>query len=77
MDVNRTMNRQYVQVKREENIDTVVCIVAPEHKVTSKGYKVELVMDVLVAGVVHYVLQIQDDLKTLYESRTGHNATER
>ncbi len=35
----------YVQVKREGHIDTVRCCVAPEHKVTSKGYQVELVVN--------------------------------
>ena len=35
----------YVQCKRVGNITTVVCCVAPEHKVTSEGYKVEIVVD--------------------------------
>ena len=42
----------YVQVKREENINTVVGIVGPEHKVSSNGYKVELVMDVLKSEIL-------------------------
>lgn len=35
----------YVQLKREGHITTVISCVAPEHKVTSNGYKVEIVVD--------------------------------
>lgn len=42
----------YVQVKREGNIHTVVCWVAPEHKVTSRGYKVEIVVDSFKSEIV-------------------------
>lgn len=37
---------RYVQEKREGNVYTLFCSVAPEHKVTLKGYRVELVVDV-------------------------------
>jgi hypothetical protein len=35
----------YVQLKREGHITTVLSCFAPEHKVTSNGYKVEIVVD--------------------------------
>jgi hypothetical protein len=35
----------YVQLKREGHINTVLSCVSPEHKVTSNGYKVEIVVD--------------------------------
>ena len=42
----------YVQVKRVKHIHTVVCDVAPEHKVRSKGYKVELIVNSLKGEIV-------------------------
>ncbi len=35
----------YVQLKQEGHITTVLSCVAPEHKVTSNGYKVEIIVD--------------------------------
>jgi hypothetical protein len=46
----------YVQVKREAHIHTVRCCVAPEHKVTSKGYQVELVVNILKGEIVSCVM---------------------
>ena len=42
----------YVQLKREGHIHTVRCCVAPEHKVTSKGYQVELVVNIMKGEIV-------------------------
>ncbi len=42
----------YVQVKKEGHIHTVKCCLAPEHKVTSKGYQVELVVNILKGEIV-------------------------